>query len=88
MRLFLVTAGSALRTLADLDAAAKAKPGMLTMASPGNGPIGHLSGEMIQLAAGFKLQHIPYRGASQALVDLLGGRVDIYMSTIPAALAA
>jgi tripartite-type tricarboxylate transporter receptor subunit TctC len=42
---------------------------------------------MMQSAAGFKLRHIPYRGASQALVDLLGGRIDVYMSTIPAALA-
>lgn len=54
--------------------------------SPGNGTLGHLGGELFQSAVGVKLEHIPYKGAAQALTDVLGGRLDIYVSTVPAAL--
>jgi tripartite-type tricarboxylate transporter receptor subunit TctC len=61
--------------------AAKANPGGVTFASPGNGTVGHLAGELIARIAGVKLLHVPYKGASPALTDLIGGQVDLYLST-------
>jgi tripartite-type tricarboxylate transporter receptor subunit TctC len=83
----MVNMAAPYRTLADILAAAKAKPGLLTMGSPGVGTVGHLVGEMLQSAANVRFQHIPYRGASPALTDLIGGRIDFYFSTVPPALA-
>jgi len=54
---------------------AKSKPGQLNFSSPGNGGLGHLSGELFNLVAGVKLQHIPYKGSAPAITDLLGGQV-------------
>lgn len=78
--------GSRFATLAQLITEAKANPGRLLFGSPGNGTLGHLGGELFNQSAGVKLEHIPYRGAAQALTDVLGGRLDLYVSTIPAAL--
>ncbi len=83
----VVEAGSPLRTLADVVAAAKAKPDTLTVASPGNGTVAHLTAEVLQGAAGIKLAHIPYKGSGQAITDLLGGRIDMFMASVPTALA-
>ena len=55
---------SPLKTLADLVAAAKAKPGAISMASPGSGTVAHLSGVRLMQAANIKMEHIPYKGAS------------------------
>ena len=74
------------KTFADVIAAAKAKPGQLTFASSGNGTVAHLTGELLQRAAGVKLIHIPYKGAAQAFPDLLGGRVDMFLSSLETAL--
>jgi tripartite-type tricarboxylate transporter receptor subunit TctC len=74
---------SPMKSLADLIASAKAKPGAITMASPGNGTVAHLSGVRLMQAAGVKFEHIPYKGASAAIPDLLGGNVDFYMSSVP-----
>ena len=74
---------SPLKSLADLVAAAKAKPGSVTMATPGNGTVAHLSGVRLQQVTGTKFEHIPYKGASAALPDLLAGNVDIYLSSVP-----
>jgi len=71
------------KSLADLLNAAKAKPGQVTMATPGNGTVAHLSGVRLMQAANVKFEHIPYKGASAALPDLLGGNVDFYMSSVP-----
>jgi tripartite-type tricarboxylate transporter receptor subunit TctC len=71
------------KTLADAVNAAKAKPGGLNFASPGNGTVAHLTAELFQKAAGIKTQHIPYKGASQALTDVISGGVDLYMSSVP-----
>ncbi len=71
------------RTLADLVAAAKAKPGAVTMATPGNGTVAHLTGVRMMQAMGVKFEHIPYKGASAAIPDLLGGSVDFYLSSVP-----
>jgi tripartite-type tricarboxylate transporter receptor subunit TctC len=71
------------KTLGDLMNAAKAKPGALSMASPGNGTVAHLSGVRLMHAAGVRFEHIPYKGASAAIPDLLGGNVDFYVSSVP-----
>jgi tripartite-type tricarboxylate transporter receptor subunit TctC len=82
--LVLVTGvGSKYKTLADVTAAAKAKPGQLNFASPGNGTVAHLTSELFQKAAGIKTQHVPYKGAAQALTDVVGGTVELYMSSVP-----
>jgi tripartite-type tricarboxylate transporter receptor subunit TctC len=78
-----VRAESPFKTLADLVAAAKAKPSAISMASPGNGTVAHLSGVRLMQATGVKFEHIPYKGASAAIPDLLGGNVDFYMSSVP-----
>jgi tripartite-type tricarboxylate transporter receptor subunit TctC len=68
------------KTVAELIAAAKAKPGTLTYASSGNGTSPHLSGELFSEMAGVKLVHVPYKGSSQAVVDLVAGRVSLMFS--------
>ena len=83
----VVPSNSAYRTLADIITAAKAKPDTLTFGSPGSGTVAHLAGELLQREAGVKFQHIPYKGSSQAFNDLLGGSVDLFMSSIPTALS-
>lgn len=82
----VVAANSPFKTLQEIVAAGKAKPGSISYGSPGNGTVAHLSAEVLQRTAGIKLQHIPYKGASQALTDLIGGQIDLYMSSIPTAL--
>jgi tripartite-type tricarboxylate transporter receptor subunit TctC len=84
---FVTGTASPLKSFADVIAAAKAKPGEVTLASPGNGTVSHLTGELVQHAAGIQLQHVPYKGASQAMTDVLAGRVDIFASSVPSALA-
>lgn len=71
------------KTLADAVNAARAKPGQLNFASPGNGTVAHLTSELFQKAAGIKTQHVPYKGAAQALTDVISGTVDLYMSAVP-----
>jgi tripartite-type tricarboxylate transporter receptor subunit TctC len=81
--IILVTAGSSpFRSLGDVVAAAKQKPARLTLATPGNGTVAHLTGVMLQRAAGIELVHVPYKGAAQALPDLIGGQVDLYSSSV------
>jgi tripartite-type tricarboxylate transporter receptor subunit TctC len=71
------------KKLADVVNAAKAKPGHVNFASPGNGTVAHLTSELFQKAAGVKTQHVPYKGASQAMTDVISGTVDLYMSSVP-----
>lgn len=75
--------GASYKTVADAVNAAKAKPGQVNFASPGNGTVAHLTSELFQKAAEVKMQHVPYKGASQALVDLIAGNVELYMSSVP-----
>ena len=63
------------RTLKDLVALAKAKPGLLSYASSGNGTTPHLSGELFKSMTGVDILHIPYKGASASVADLMGGHV-------------
>ena len=79
----VVKADSPYKTLADLIAAGKAKPDTITMASPGNGTVAHLSGVELMKATGARFTHVPYKGAAAAIPDLLGGNVDFYLSSVP-----
>lgn len=63
--------------LAEFIRYAKDRPGMLSMASAGTGGTGHLTGELFQSMSGTKFLHVPYKGSSEAITDLLGGRVDL-----------
>lgn len=63
--------------LKEFIALAKSRPGSLTYGSAGTGQSNHLSGELLQQAAGIKLVHVPYRGSAQALTDLLGGSLSV-----------
>jgi tripartite-type tricarboxylate transporter receptor subunit TctC len=83
----VVAVNSRYASLGDLLAAAKRDPGGVTFASPGNGTVSHLAGELLQRAAGVKLTHVPYKGAAQALTDTLGGQVQSFMSSVPSALS-
>ncbi len=64
-------------SLAKLIAEAKAKPGALAYATPGNGSTPHMAVEFFERAAGISLQHVPYRGGSQAITDVIGGQVPL-----------
>lgn len=75
--------GTPYKTLAEAVNAAKAKPGTLNFASPGNGTVAHLTSELFQKAAGVNTQHVPYKGAAQALTDVMSGTVELYMSSVP-----
>jgi tripartite-type tricarboxylate transporter receptor subunit TctC len=75
--------GSPFKTFADVVAAAKARPGTVTLGYPGNGTVAHLSSELAEKAAGIELQHVPYKGASQALTDLISGQIALYASSVP-----
>ncbi len=82
--LVIVTAaGSPYKSIGDAVNAAKAKPGALNIASPGNGTVSHLTSEQFQKVAGIKTQHVPYKGANQALTDVISGNVEFYVSTVP-----
>lgn len=74
------------KSLADVMTASRTKPGAVNFASPGNGTVAHLAGEQFQRNAGLKLTHIPYKGAAQAVNDLIGGQVDLYMASVPSLL--
>ena len=77
--LLLVNANSKFNDLGALTAFAKANPGKLTFGTGGNGSAPHFSAEAFQQAAGIKLQHIPYKGASEAVTGLVGGQIDLVL---------
>lgn len=74
------------KTVADLVAAAKAKPGTLNFASAGRGSASHWAAERLRLAAGIEVQHIPFRGPVEAFTEVMTGRVDFYYLPITPAL--
>jgi tripartite-type tricarboxylate transporter receptor subunit TctC len=78
--------GSPYKTLADVVAAAKKRPGELSYASAGNGTISHLLGAMLNTSAGIEMQHIPYKGVAPAINDVLGGQVPLAFASLPSAL--
>jgi len=69
------------KSVMEFVAYAKAHPGKLTLASPGTGSTPHLAGELLKQMAGIEMTHVPYRGASPALNDLIPGRVDCYFGS-------
>jgi tripartite-type tricarboxylate transporter receptor subunit TctC len=75
------------RNVAELVAAMKSKPGDFKYASSGMGSTQHIAGEAFDAAAGTKSQHIPYKGSSQAHLDLIGGAVQIMFDTTSSAMA-
>ncbi|MGX1791170.1 Bug family tripartite tricarboxylate transporter substrate binding protein [Bosea sp. NPDC055332] len=74
------------RTVADLVAAAKAKPGALNYASAGSGSTSHLAALRLLTGAGIDMQHIPYRGPADAVTGLLAGEIDVYFLPLSAAI--
>ena len=72
--------------LKEVIALAKAKPGQLNYGSPGQLTSGHLSMELLNLAAGIKITHIPYKGGAPAIIDLMGGRIQFLISGPPGVL--
>ncbi len=74
------------RSVQELIALAKAKPDQLTFASSGSGAIPHLTGELFKSSAGVKMVHVPYRGATPALADLLSGQVGLMFDNLPSSL--
>ncbi|TFZ01823.1 tripartite tricarboxylate transporter substrate binding protein [Ramlibacter humi] len=75
--------GSGLKTVADIVAQAKAKPGSLSYASFGSGTSAHLAGEMLKAQLGVDITHVPYKGQAPALSDLLGGQVSMMFGNWP-----
>jgi tripartite-type tricarboxylate transporter receptor subunit TctC len=69
------------RNFAEVVALARARPGALTYASPGNGSLPHVATELLRLRAGIEILHVPYRGGGPATIDLAGGRVDMFLTT-------
>ncbi len=74
------------RNVKELVALARARPGELTYASVGTGSSTHLATELLVSRSGMKLVHVPYKGSSAALADLLGGHVSMYLGSMPASL--
>jgi tripartite-type tricarboxylate transporter receptor subunit TctC len=74
------------RTVIELIAYAKANPGRINMGSSGNGSGPHLAGELFKMMTGVSMIHVPYRGASPALTDLLGGQVQVMFASMPSAI--
>jgi tripartite-type tricarboxylate transporter receptor subunit TctC len=70
------------KTLADFVAAAQAKPGSVNYASAGAGNSSHLNGERFRRAAGFEAVHLPFKGAPEALTEVIAGRADFYFSPL------
>jgi len=71
------------KTLKDVVAMAKAHPGKLSYASAGTGTLAHLAGELFKSKAGVDITHVPYRGSGQSMFDLMQGRIELSVSTIP-----
>src|SRR6195952_5885623 len=64
----------------------KAKPGTISFGSVGIGSAVHISAEKFRLAAGIEATHVPYRGGSEVITDILGGRIDFYFCPLATAL--
>jgi tripartite-type tricarboxylate transporter receptor subunit TctC len=77
----VVRTDSPFRTLSEFVVAPKAKPRAYGVAQAGNGTVGHLAGELLARQAGIQLLQVPYKGAGQAMTDLLGGQVPLYFGS-------
>jgi tripartite-type tricarboxylate transporter receptor subunit TctC len=83
--ILVVPSDSSIKSLKDFVDQARKEPGKITFASTGNGSASHLQGELLNVLANIDTTHVPYKGGSPALVDVLGGRVNSYYSTISSA---
>jgi tripartite-type tricarboxylate transporter receptor subunit TctC len=83
--LYLANINAPFNTFQELVAQAKAKPGFVTFSSAGNGSINHLAGEWLALAAGIKMQHIPYKGGAPAAGAVAAGDVHFGVMAVPGA---
>ncbi|WP_135466251.1 Bug family tripartite tricarboxylate transporter substrate binding protein [Crenalkalicoccus roseus] len=79
---FVVAADGPYRSVEDVLEAARQRPGQVTFASAGVGSAQHLSGELLQQKTGLRMTHVPYRGATPAIVDILGGRTDFMITNL------
>jgi tripartite-type tricarboxylate transporter receptor subunit TctC len=77
---------SPLKSVTDLVAAAKANPGKLLFASPGNATVAHLAGEYFKKTAGITYTHMPYKGIAQALPDVISGRASFFITSLESAM--
>jgi tripartite-type tricarboxylate transporter receptor subunit TctC len=82
----VISPSKGFKTIQEMVAAAKAKPGTFNFASVGVGSGTHLSAEKLKLAAGFQATHVPFRGGPEALTEVIAGRVDFYFCPINTAL--
>ncbi len=78
--ILVVPANSPYKTLADLLAAARAKPGAINFATSGPGSLSHLAGELMMRQANIKMTHIPYKGGGLAIIDVIAGQVQMIVS--------
>jgi tripartite-type tricarboxylate transporter receptor subunit TctC len=83
----VVNPGLAAKSVKELIALAKAKPGQINFASGGNGTGTHLSGELFKSLAGIDIVHVPYKGASLGMTDVMSGQVQMMFTGVPTALA-
>jgi tripartite-type tricarboxylate transporter receptor subunit TctC len=74
------------KSLKELIALARARPGLLTFASSGSGSVQHLSGELLKTLEKIDMVHVPYKGAAPALTDVVGGQVNMFFSGLPPAI--
>jgi tripartite-type tricarboxylate transporter receptor subunit TctC len=85
-QILVVTPSLPIKTVPELIAYMKANPGKLTFGSAGNGASNHLSGELFNGMAGIKMRHIPYKGDTPAMTDVIAGTVDVMFPTAIAAM--
>ncbi len=78
----VVSPNGPFKTVADLVAAAKAKPGAISFASTGTGGINHFGGELFKTAAGINMVHVPYKGGNPAMTDVIGGNMPVMFSSV------
>lgn len=86
-QILVVNPSLAVNTVQDLIKLAQAKPGELNFGSSGNGGGPHLAGELFNLMARTKMTHIPYKGASGSILDLLSGRIQVVFATMPSVMS-
>jgi len=84
--ILVVHPSTAARTVGEVIALAKSRPGTLNFASAGVGSSSHLAGELFRVLASADIVHVPYKGAGPAMIDVLSGQVQLYFATMPAAM--
>jgi len=82
----VVNASVPATTVSEFIAYAKANPGRISMASSGNGTVTHMAGELFKLRTGINMVHVPYRGSTPALTDLVGGQVQVMFDNVPSSI--